>query len=139
MNIQEEETRKKWSLKKNVTQLLKERVTQLVDSTHSIRGVVTGSGLEYDQVYVTDFLRNKLVVLPPSVIESNDRLKKLVCLCLGNDSSAPMNQWLSLYLATLSNKREVSLYDLKLCASILGGNSLQLPDGDYYQVSRVFQ
>jgi hypothetical protein len=112
-------------------------ITKLV-----VRDVIVGvatTSAGPDTVDVEVFLSQTLGSVPPSILDDNVLLRSLVHMSLGakpvgNDKGDNVNV-LKIYLEKLQNN--VVPADLMLCASLLKSDSLQLPNGKYFQISKI--
>jgi hypothetical protein len=89
-------------------------------------------------VEVEIYLCNKLKSLKK--IENNTQLRTYISLSLDfkkqefSDDSYSFASQVEKYISCLN---VICLYDLQLCAALLGADSLQLKDGSYFQISRM--
>lgn len=109
-------------------------ITKLLDGDEICGVVTTFNGPENVQVKL--FLNEKLTNAA-SLVGENALFRALLNMSLGSKYGADFKQCdiIPLYLEEL--EKQICLYDLELCASILGGDSLQLPDNRYLQISAI--
>lgn len=87
-------------------------------------------------VAVEEFLIQNLSNLTemPDRVKQNRRLNEFILLSLCSKKLVQGSHPLRQFLSSLDKLTE---YDLELCASILGGDMLELPCGTYYPLTRI--
>lgn len=85
-------------------------------------------------VDVKEFLKKQLKPLPLSILDENILLRMLVHRSLGSKSTTRFFT-LEVYIEML--QEEIVTTDLLLCACLLQSDSLQLPDGRFFQTSKI--
>ncbi len=88
------------------------------------------------EVQVKLFLNEKLKNASPFV-KDNALFRSLLNMSLGSKRKANFEQCDIIPLYLLELEKQVCIFDLELCASILDADSLQLADGSYLQISTI--